>query len=409
MSKNAPSILASKSHIVCWVREVIYDKGEFVGFLMPMAFAQSIQLYELCTPKIRNSINSIWSKKFDRNSKEGIVARLKLCTNIAVAIQTIHSLNNYVLVDLKPQNILVTPDGKISLIDCDSIQIYQNGKLLYRSAVATQEYTPPEASRLNKDKINQSWDYFSLAIVFYELIFGIHPYTASFKGKYKDANSIDLKIKNGLFVHGNKKGHISVLPSLHENFHIIPKSLRKLFDRAFTNGHKNPRTRPSVSEWGSAIFKEISSNTPKKKFNTNIASSKNKFWSSYCIDVFRKKIQTFEKALSNKQNTIFAKKGKNNLRHIPTALPSFSKVIMQQIFFARGLYFIKGRGMLYNRAKKVYFYSFVYAIACLSLAVMDIKPFSKSFGFTTFNISLFISHIIGTLHVIIRYLYFKYK
>src|SRR5690606_32507156 len=103
----------------------VYQGRQFAGFLMPLAHSQSISLYQLCTPRLRSSTKNkdVWAQKFDRSTGPGILARLKLCVNIAVAIHTIHKRNNYVIVDLKPQNILVSPAGKISLIDLDSIQI----------------------------------------------------------------------------------------------------------------------------------------------------------------------------------------------------------------------------------------------------------------------------------------------
>ena len=262
MTHNPPPNLRSNNHIICWPKEALFQGKEFVGFIMPLAFSGSIQLYELCTPRLKDKLGSKWVNKFDRNSNKGVQSRLKLCTNLAAAIHNIHSLEKYVLVDLKPQNVLVTDDGKVSIIDCDSIQISNKGQILFPAIVATAEYVPPEGSNINpsKDVVLPSWDRFSLAIMFYEILFGLHPYAASFSGRFQNSDTLDSKIKSGLFVHGKNKGFISVLPPLHKNFNIVPYSLKQLFIRALDQGNQMPDIRPTAKEWGKTIFTELQKN-----------------------------------------------------------------------------------------------------------------------------------------------------
>lgn len=273
MVHNPPPNLSGANHIICWSKEALYLENTFVGFTMPIAFNGSIQLYELCTPKLKAKLPSQWKKKFDRDSWTGIQSRLKLCTNLAAAINTVHQFKNYVLVDLKPQNVLVTDDGKVSLIDCDSIQISNNGKVLFPAKVATPEYVPPEGVKINPSKniVPQSWDRFSMAIMFYEVIFGLHPYAATFNGPYQNSTTLDSKIKSGLFVHGENKKYISVLPPLHINFGVIPSSLKQLFNRAFEQGNQIPDFRPSAEEWGRTLFAELENRTMKIKPTVSIA------------------------------------------------------------------------------------------------------------------------------------------
>lgn len=146
--------LKSGGCIVCFPQELVFETNRpnrFAGFIMPLAFNNSNQLYELCVPKTKK-LSSAWSSKYDRSTSKGIESRLKLCVNIAAAINFIHSANKFVLVDLKPQNILVTVDGKISVIDLDSTQITNNNKVLYSAQVATPEYVPVEGNQLNPAK-----------------------------------------------------------------------------------------------------------------------------------------------------------------------------------------------------------------------------------------------------------------
>lgn len=247
--------------IICWPTELIYNKsGKFVGFIMPLSFPKSIQLYEIVTAKISTKLDDSWKKKFNRNTLSGIQNRLKICVNIAIAMHTLHQTKQYVLVDFKPQNILINLEGKVSIIDIDSIQISEGSQILHYAKVATPEYAPKESEKLNpaNDLIFESWDRFSLAVVFYEILFGIHPYTATASGQYDNISTIDEKIRKNLFVHGSKKNYLIVIPKPHIKYDTLPTSIRNLFVRAFETGTMYPMIRPSAEEWGKIIIEELS-------------------------------------------------------------------------------------------------------------------------------------------------------
>jgi serine/threonine protein kinase len=243
---------------ICWPKELVYQGGHLAGFVMPLAFSGSVSLAEICNSNM-DKMSPIWRQKYDRASAAGIESRLKLCVNIAAAVNLIHRQDKYVLVDLKPQNLLVTSDGKVSIIDMDSIQIANNGAVVFPAQFATPEYVPAEGNKINpsRDFIPESWDRFSMAVMFYQILFGLHPYAASFKGQYQDSTSISDSIKNGLFVFGARKSYVHVKPRLHENFGRIPFSLQDLFMKAFDAGYVDPGRRPRAEEWGRKIFEEI--------------------------------------------------------------------------------------------------------------------------------------------------------
>lgn len=254
MVANPPPETVAEKQIICWPQAALFGADKFVGFIMPLAFDNSILLYELCRPKLHKKHHKKWWK-FDRNTLQGFQSRLKLCTNLAIAIHRIHSLQNYVLVDFKPQNVLVTNDGKISMLDCDSVQISKGETVIFPALVATPEYVPPESEQLNpsKDKIHPSWDRFAMAIVFYELMFGLHPYAATFGGQFIDINTLPGRIREGLFAHGKHKQHLISLPPPHKTFNHIPHNLKALFWDAFDDDD----VRPSAEKWGQSIVKEL--------------------------------------------------------------------------------------------------------------------------------------------------------
>ena len=102
--------------------------------LYPVAFPfpDSKKLTILILPKLKRTLKTEWYK-FDKeyNIKYALVSRMKLINNIAIPIHILHSTNKYVLKDFKPDNVLVTSTGKVTIVDMDSIQICENGRLLF--------------------------------------------------------------------------------------------------------------------------------------------------------------------------------------------------------------------------------------------------------------------------------------
>ena len=268
MINHKPPITQKPNVLICWPLDLVYNtKKEFIGFIMQKAFMNSINLFNLTLFKRPRHLNNGWDKFFQKQD-HGMLARLKLCVNIATAILLIHDLNKYVFVDFKPQNILITNNGKISLIDLDSIQIYQNNKLQFLCPVFTPEYSPPEQKNyLNTDKpIKETWDRFSLAVVFYQIIFRIHPFTATSRGIYKNCTTIEGKIAQGLFPFGKQSRYISVSPP-HSNFKLLPQGFQRLFITCFVMGHDSPIKRPTIRAWGKMFFSEIQLVTNVEKAN----------------------------------------------------------------------------------------------------------------------------------------------
>ncbi len=264
--ENPPQNLSNSNFIVCWPIEMVYRAEnqllQFAGFIMPLAYPNCQQLYELCLPNIKQSLQNVLHQKFNRTTKEGMIARFKLCVNIAIAIHAIHSSKQYVLVDAKPQNISFTHNGQIAVTDIDSIQINDLfGNVIHHAAVATPEYIPSEGQNgillPTTHFIPQSWDNFAIAVIFYELLLGLHPYAATFGGAYANQNTVSEKIQNGLFVHGNQKKRVSFVPPLHHNYQLLPTTLQSLFYDAFENGHNFPDKRPSAEVWGQTLFAEL--------------------------------------------------------------------------------------------------------------------------------------------------------
>ena len=257
MINHAPEELITANYIICWPTKLIFDrKGSFLGFVMPLAFPNSMLCYNICRMKIPFDVSPIWNNCYDRQSKQGIINRLKILVNIAVPVHAIHTLKNYVLVDFKPQNLLVTNDGKISLIDLDSVQI-SDGKVKFLCPVATPDYLPPELQKdcqLGNKLLSKSCDLFALAVIFYQILYGLHPYTVTAKDNY--ITELSNIIASNLFPFGRNAHKVAVVPQPHRKYNLLPSHIQRLFRMAFDI---IPNQRPSAEEWGKTIFDFINS------------------------------------------------------------------------------------------------------------------------------------------------------
>jgi len=247
---NPPSIQSQNGHhSIIWANQSVYEKGKFVGFTMYEAKGENLEL--LCHPRLPSKLGSIW-KKFDFQHPNSLKNRKKLCFNIAAAIFQIHSLGNYVLVDMKPENIMVQPNGLISIIDIDSIEVIKNGTVLFPAPVATPEYIPVEyykGIKPGKTLIPETWDRFSLGVMFYRLMSGIHPFVGTCKPPFDKINDISGKIEKGLYPNGQNKDKFSVIPPLHNNIKRLQNNLQTFFLECFDKGHISAHLRPSANDW----------------------------------------------------------------------------------------------------------------------------------------------------------------
>lgn len=114
----------------------------------------------------------------DQN-KLTINQRIKLFQNICKAVQYAHK-NLIIHRDLKPDNILVTKDGHIKILDFGIAKLidpdlyeWSTVETRQNARVMSIEYAAPE--QVSGEPINTSTDQYSLGLLLYELLAGIHP------------------------------------------------------------------------------------------------------------------------------------------------------------------------------------------------------------------------------------------
>ena len=253
--QNPPDAQNVNGHnSVVWATGIIYDEKGFAGLMMP--YAEGDKLVILTSSKIPKRFRSKWNR-FSFGNPQSSKLRMGICFNIAAAVYQIHNTNKYVLVDLKPDNIIIQPNGLISIVDVDSMEVIEDDKVLYPALVTTPEFAPPEFHRgikPGKKSIYPWWDNYAMAIIFYKLLFGVHPFAGTSKPPYDALNTLQEKIEHGLFVHSpSKQQFINVLPPPHRRFNQLLPALRELFVSCFEEGHDFYKRRPTASDWCSVI------------------------------------------------------------------------------------------------------------------------------------------------------------
>jgi hypothetical protein len=147
---------------------------------------------------------------------------------------------------------MVTNDGRISLIECELVLEKNNetDKNTPFNSKSISGYTPPEVLGINisTNIHNESRERFPLSVIIYELIFRIHPYSATFTPPYNHLVTLDEKVENNLFVHGGGSKHISLMPPEHQGFDNINHKLKSLFYLAFDTNSKDRRPTPQLWE-----------------------------------------------------------------------------------------------------------------------------------------------------------------
>lgn len=203
-----------------WPTDAIYgSQRKVVGFVMPKIKGRPI--HSFYSPKERK-------QTFPHMSWRQLI---KISENTAIAFEGLHQ-SGVVLGDINEGNFLVTDEGFVKLIDCDSYQITQGGRT-FKCPVGVGMWTPPELQGQSFADIVRTADHdaFGLAVLIFQLLFiGRHPFAA----KRREDHSIEQAIQQNLFAYSREIVDTgAVAPDLSLSVHSVGQSVFRLFEQAF--------------------------------------------------------------------------------------------------------------------------------------------------------------------------------
>ena len=128
----------------------------------------------------------LWNR-YCADRKLSVEARICLFLQVCEAVEYAHR-NLIVHGDLKPANILVTPDGIVKLLDFGTAKLMGDPEgRVTRFSSLTPRYASPE--QLRGERVNTLSDVFSLGVILYEMLTGAWPFVDP-KSTADDVNRI---------------------------------------------------------------------------------------------------------------------------------------------------------------------------------------------------------------------------
>lgn len=236
MAENStPQLLKTTA----WVAQILKEKphGKTVGFLMPKIRAKEI--HELYAPKSRriHFPDATWH------------FLIHTATNLARAFHNLHK-DGHVMGDVNQGNCVVTADGTVKLIDCDSYGIKTANKA-YPCEVGVTTHIPPELQGKNLRNVTrtENHDNFGLAVTIFQLLFlGRHPFAGNYLGA--EDKTLEDAIREHLFVYGKDAEKKRVVrPPGTLPLSAVSAPVAELFENAFSPENARPKPR----EWVEAL------------------------------------------------------------------------------------------------------------------------------------------------------------
>ena len=173
--------------------------------------------------------------------------------NLAGLVAALHA-RGLVLGDVSHANIVVSRQGYLTFLDCDSMQFVApcSGEH-FPCLVFTAEYAAPELHRGGVVDRTPESDSFSLAVLVCRLLLmGDHPFMGVRTHAPDDDDSgMTDHIRDG-YSYLVRPEEMSV-PANQFDPELLPPAIRALVVRALGAGHSDPAARPSAAEWVTAL------------------------------------------------------------------------------------------------------------------------------------------------------------
>lgn len=178
---------------------------------------------------------------------------LRTARNLAAAVRAVHE-RDYVVGDLNETNTLVDNQALVTLVDTDSFQVPDHGRV-YRCPVGKPEYTPPELQQVRFADFDRGpeHDAFALAVLVFQLLLqGTHPFAGRFTGE-GEPGDLARRIALGQWPHARSRHVPYEPPPLAPPFTTLPPPVQDLMRRCFEGGHARSALRPTAAQWQEAL------------------------------------------------------------------------------------------------------------------------------------------------------------
>jgi DNA-binding helix-hairpin-helix protein with protein kinase domain len=225
--------------VAAWPTATLHERagGPVVGLTMPRS--TGAEVHRLYSPAHRKAEfpNYDWEKLI-------VVAR-----NTAAAIARIHHAG-HVVGDVNQGNVVITPSGRVKLIDCDSFQI-RDGTTWRLCEVGVAHFTPPELQGKSFRGVvrTPNHDAFGLAVLIFHLLFmGRHPFAGRFAGR--GDMPLEKAITEYRFAFGREAALRQMAPPPNAlTLNAASASVAECFERAFGTSGASRDARPSAARW----------------------------------------------------------------------------------------------------------------------------------------------------------------
>jgi eukaryotic-like serine/threonine-protein kinase len=243
-----PGVVQSDGFVVLtWPQHLVFESGRPVGYLMPRVDTKTaVEIHTVSNPFNRANplkgapqwtVNATWAHL------------VSVAANLCLAVDAVHRVDA-VIGDFQERNVLVSNTSRVTLVDCDSMQFTASGGRQFLCGVARPEFAAPELAEANLrlQPRNASSDLFALAIHIYQLLMGgNHPFMRGVWTGQGD-QPVALRLAQAGWWAGGPASQLATHP-LAPPISFLPADVIRLFERAFTDGSRDPALRPSAAEW----------------------------------------------------------------------------------------------------------------------------------------------------------------
>ena len=226
--------------VAAWPIDTLHESSGVVrGFLMPKVVGHR-EIHQLYSPAQRrvHFPTCNWS------------SLVHVAMNCGAAAETVHE-SGHVIGDVNERGFMVSPQGTVRVIDCDSFQI-RNGVKTFRCVVGVPHYTPPELQPADFHLVDRTpnHDCFGLAVLIFHLLFmGRHPFAGVYSGS--GDMPIERAISEGRFAFARSASSLQMSPPPNSiNIGCVSPEVAEMFELAFKKG---AASRPSARDWRLAL------------------------------------------------------------------------------------------------------------------------------------------------------------